>query len=165
MKNITQAQPQQFESQISRHEISRNVSSNPYALLVTLIAFLAMIGLSSCAGYTSSAKTTPTNPGSGVLSAGSTSVTFGSVAVGGNGAFTTLAGGKAAFAIWNGATWQLHVAPAPHTGHGNDLSGVDCLTSAYCVLTGLEGTANTNTGEGLAGVFTGPSTWTWKLVS
>ncbi|HEX3961449.1 MAG TPA: hypothetical protein VHZ03_33300 [Trebonia sp.] len=86
------------------------------------------------------------------------------IAVGGNGAFTTLTGGRAAFEIWNGSTWQLHVAPAPHTGHGNDLLGVDCATSAYCVLTGTEGTVNTNTGEGLAGVLSN-NTWTWKLVS
>jgi hypothetical protein len=87
------------------------------------------------------------------------------IAVGGSGAFTTLTGGRAAFAVWNGSTWQLHVAPAPRSGHGNDLFGVDCVTSAYCVLTGLEGTVNTNSGEGLTGVFTAPNTWTWKLVS
>jgi hypothetical protein len=89
------------------------------------------------------------------------------IAVGGDGAFTTLTGGKAAFAIWNGSTWQLHVAPAPHTGHGNVLFGVDCVTSAYCVLTGTEGQVNTNTGEGLAVVFNSSASpaWTWKLVS
>lgn len=86
------------------------------------------------------------------------------VAVGGNGAFTTLAGGKAAFAIWNGATWQLHVAPAPGTGHGNDLFGVDCVATNYCTLAGLEGTVNTNTGIGLTGIDNN-GTWTWRTVS
>jgi hypothetical protein len=90
------------------------------------------------------------------------------IAVGGNGAFTTLAGGKAAFAIWNGATWQLHVAPQPGTGHGNVLFGVGCVPASappyYCAAAGLEGTANTNSGEGLAGTVSN-NTWAWKLVS
>ena len=43
---------------------------------------LAIAGLSSCAGYTSSAKTQPSDPGAGILSPGATSVSFGSVAVG-----------------------------------------------------------------------------------
>ena len=43
---------------------------------------LAIVGLSSCAGYTSAAKTSTGDPGAGVLSASATSLSFGSVAVG-----------------------------------------------------------------------------------
>jgi len=43
---------------------------------------LAIVGLSSCAGYTSSAKTSPSNPGAGILSPSATSLSFGSIAAG-----------------------------------------------------------------------------------
>jgi hypothetical protein len=43
---------------------------------------LAIAGLSSCAGYTSSAKTQSSDPGTGILSPSVTSVSFGSVAAG-----------------------------------------------------------------------------------
>ncbi len=57
-------------------------SSAPIALITTLAMILAIAGLSSCAGYTSSAKTQPSDPGAGILSPSVTSVSFGSVAVG-----------------------------------------------------------------------------------
>src|SRR5277367_4485334 len=59
-------------------------SSTPAVLITTLAMILAIAGLSSCAGYTSSAKTQPSDPGSGagILSPSVTSVSFGSVAVG-----------------------------------------------------------------------------------
>jgi hypothetical protein len=43
---------------------------------------LAIAGLSSCAGYTSAAKTSPGTAGAGVLSASAASLSFGSVAMG-----------------------------------------------------------------------------------
>jgi hypothetical protein len=85
------------------------------------------------------------------------------IADGGIGAYATLTGGRAAFAIWNGSSWALHVAPAPKSGHGNVLFGVQCLSSTYCVLAGLEGTANTNSGVPLTGVFNSPN-WLWELL-
>src|SRR6202522_1572004 len=59
-------------------------SSTPVVLITTLAMILAIVGLSSCAGYTSSPKTQPSNPGAGagILSPSVTSVSFGSVAVG-----------------------------------------------------------------------------------
>ena len=57
-------------------------SSTPIILISTLAMILAIVGLSSCAGYTSSTKTTPSNPGAGILSPSVTSVSFGSIAVG-----------------------------------------------------------------------------------
>jgi hypothetical protein len=57
-------------------------SSPPVVLITTLATILAIVGLSSCAGYTSSAKTQPSDQGAGILSPSATSVSFGSVAVG-----------------------------------------------------------------------------------
>jgi hypothetical protein len=59
-----------------------NRSSKPFVLITTLAMILAIVGLSSCAGYTSSAKTQPSDPGTGILSPSAPSVSFGSVAVG-----------------------------------------------------------------------------------
>jgi Abnormal spindle-like microcephaly-assoc'd, ASPM-SPD-2-Hydin len=59
-----------------------NRASAPFALIATLAMVLALTGLSSCAGYTSSAKTTPSDPGAGILSPSATSLAFGSIAVG-----------------------------------------------------------------------------------
>jgi hypothetical protein len=62
-----------------------NTRARQPLLLLTMVAtFLAIVGLSSCAGYTSAAKTgtgTPVTSGSGVLSAGATTLSFGDVAV------------------------------------------------------------------------------------
>src|SRR5271169_774426 len=57
-------------------------SSTPAVLITTLAMILAIAGLSSCAGYTSSAKTQPSDSGAGILSPSVTSASFGSVAVG-----------------------------------------------------------------------------------
>jgi hypothetical protein len=88
------------------------------------------------------------------------------IAAGGYGPFTTLTDGKAAFAIWDGTAWHLHIAPAPPTGDGNVLFGVQCMssTSNYCILTGSQGKGNTNTGVGLAGVVNN-GTWTWHTTA
>jgi hypothetical protein len=73
-------------------------------------------------------------------------------------------GGKAAFAIYNGSTCAVHYAPAPKSGNGNNLFGVHCLSSAYCVVVGAAGKANTHTGTWMAGVYKSP-TWTWQPTS
>jgi centrosomal CEP192-like protein/ASPM-SPD-2-Hydin domain-containing protein len=72
--------------------------SNPYSgdrkllpLLATIAVILVMVGLSSCAGYTSAAKVggtgggTPGSPGTGVLSPNLSSLAFGNVAMGSTG--------------------------------------------------------------------------------
>src|ERR1700678_4485169 len=110
MKNNARIQTQQCEFPISRNEISRDIRSKSYALVATLVLFAAMIGLSSCAGYTSAAKTSPSNSGSGVLSAGSTSVTFGSVAVGGNATQTVT--------VTNTGTATVNISQATVSGTG-----------------------------------------------
>ena len=59
----------------------RAACSPPALLLATLALVLAMVGLSSCAGYTSAAKTGPGNATTGVLSASTATLGFGDVAV------------------------------------------------------------------------------------
>src|ERR1700722_7071164 len=75
----TQSKPVSTLSQI-------RVASGPRlrqpALLLTAIAtFLAIVGLSSCAGYTSAAKTGPGTSGTGVLSASAPPLSFCDLAV------------------------------------------------------------------------------------
>src|SRR5580704_745918 len=115
MKNNRHLNNLQCEVSTSRNEITRDVASNSYALVATLILFVVMVGLSSCAGYTSSAKTSPSNPGSGVLSAGSTSVTFGSVAVGGSATQTVT--------VTNTGTATVNISQATVTGSGFSVTG------------------------------------------
>src|ERR1700723_3601487 len=67
------------------HQIQNTKLSQPALLLTVVATFLAMVGLSSCAGYTSAAKPgpgTPVTSGSGVLSASATTLSFGDVTVG-----------------------------------------------------------------------------------
>src|SRR5277367_5352811 len=66
----------------SRDGATVSRSSTPVVLITTLAMILAIAGLSSCAGYTSSAKTQASDPGAGILSPSVTSASFGSVAVG-----------------------------------------------------------------------------------
>src|SRR5271156_913745 len=72
--------PDSTTSQPPRTRVSQS------ALMLTMIAtFLAIVGLSSCAGYTTAAKTTvgaPVTSGAGVLSASTATLSFGDVAVG-----------------------------------------------------------------------------------
>src|ERR1700683_3421253 len=82
MRARSEEQPRRSQSSISQHGVPVKRSSTPIILISTLAMILAVVGLSSCAGYTSSAKTTPSNPGAGILSPSATSVSFGSIAVG-----------------------------------------------------------------------------------
>jgi Abnormal spindle-like microcephaly-assoc'd, ASPM-SPD-2-Hydin len=76
---------------------------------------LAIAGLSSCAGYTSSAKTQPSDPGAGILSPSATSVSFGSVAVG-NSATQSLS-------VTNTGLGTVTIAQATLTGAGFTVVG------------------------------------------
>src|ERR1700691_3752471 len=82
MRAHSEEQPRRNPISILQHGVTVKRSSTPIILISTLAMILAIVGLSSCAGYTSSAKTTPSNPGAGILSPSVTSVSFGSVAVG-----------------------------------------------------------------------------------
>src|SRR5580698_7596010 len=82
MRAHTEVQPGRTPSSILQNGVPVKRSSTPIILISTLAMILAIVGLSSCAGYTSSTKTTPSNPGAGILSPSVTSVSFGSIAVG-----------------------------------------------------------------------------------
>lgn len=85
--------------------------SQPILLLATIATVLVIVGLSSCAGYTSAAKTgggTPGTSGSGVLSASSTTLSFGDVGVA-NTATQTLT-------VTNTGTATVNVSQATITG-------------------------------------------------
>ena len=90
-------------------------SSTPVVLITTLAMILAIAGLSSCAGYTSSAKTQSSDPGSGILSPSATSVSFGSVAVG-NSATQSLT-------VTNTGLGTVTIASAALTGAGFTVVG------------------------------------------
>jgi hypothetical protein len=55
--------------------------AGPLTFMIVLAAIIAIVGLSSCTAYTN-AKTTSKTPGSGMLSANLTTVSFGTVGVG-----------------------------------------------------------------------------------
>src|SRR6202050_2304790 len=82
MRAHTEVQAGRTASSICQNGVPVKRSSTPIILISTLAMILAIVGLSSCAGYTSSTKTTPSNPGAGILSPSVTSVSFGSIAVG-----------------------------------------------------------------------------------
>src|ERR1700691_1023878 len=82
MRAHSEEQPRRNTISILQHGVPVNRSSTPIILISTLAMILAIVGLSSCAGYTSSGKTSPSNPGAGILSPSVASVSFGSIAVG-----------------------------------------------------------------------------------
>jgi Abnormal spindle-like microcephaly-assoc'd, ASPM-SPD-2-Hydin len=99
----------------SRPEENRRRSSNYILLLTTLAMVLAIVGLSSCAGYTSAAKTSPGSGGAGVLSPSSTTLSFGSVAVGNT---TTQS-----LTVTNTGTSTVTISQATLTGAGFSVIG------------------------------------------
>ncbi|MGA9246845.1 MAG: choice-of-anchor D domain-containing protein [Candidatus Acidiferrales bacterium] len=83
--------------------------------MTTLAMVLAIVGLSSCAGYTSAAKTTTGDPGAGVLSASVTSLSFGSVAVGNT--------ATQSVTVTNAGTATVNISQATMTGAGFTVIG------------------------------------------
>ncbi len=82
MRAHTQAHVNGTPASISQDGAAVRHSFTPLVLITALGMVLAIAGLSSCAGYTSTTKTQASNPGVGVLSPSATSVSFGSIAVG-----------------------------------------------------------------------------------
>jgi hypothetical protein len=80
-----------------------------FAFLAPLVVILAVIGLSSCAGYTSAAAKTTTS-GSGILSAAFTSLSFGNVVVGGN--------STQSLSLTNTGTATVNISQATISGAG-----------------------------------------------
>src|ERR1019366_2094248 len=85
-------------------------------LLATFAVILIVVGLSSCSGYTTNASVggtgggggNPGDPGAGVLSASSTNVSFGSVAVGST--------GTQSVTVTNTGTSAVNITAAAITG-------------------------------------------------
>jgi len=103
MKSRTQA------SHGSRKESWRSV----FAFLSVLVVIAASVALSSCAGYTSASAPgggQAGDPGAGVLSPGSTSVSFGNVAVGSTATQTV--------SVTNTGTATVNISGATITGAG-----------------------------------------------
>src|ERR1700683_1142808 len=75
----SQRDPIHSHAQDPRCRASR--PAGPLTFMIFLAAVIAILGLSSCTAYTN-AKTTSKTPGSGMLSANLTTVSFGTVGVG-----------------------------------------------------------------------------------
>lgn len=107
--------------------------------------------------WTRSTVAFPASPASWLSTVSCVSTTF-CEAVGllGNDTYNTT--GKAAYARWNGSTWQIHYL-SPPPGDGSSLLGLDCVATNYCVASGTEGPYNKPSGHGLTAFWNG-TTWT-----
>jgi len=81
MKPHTPTQPERIHSRALDARSRASRPAGPLAFMIMLAVIIAILGLSSCMGY-SNAKTTTKVPGSGMLSANLTTVSFGTVGVG-----------------------------------------------------------------------------------
>jgi hypothetical protein len=80
------------------------------------------------------------------------------IAVGGKGPYNYPTTGTAFYALWNGSTWGVrYLYPAAH--NGNQMGGIECLTSTYCVTVGNEGPYNKPSAHGLSAFWNGTD-WT-----
>lgn len=96
-------------------------NSPHFGLLATLAVILMSFGLSSCAGYTTTAATQSGGSGPGVLSPSATTVSFGSVAVGSN--------ATQSLSITNTGTAAVNVSSATISGAGFTITGGNLATS------------------------------------
>src|SRR5271163_4378787 len=112
MRAHSQDQSNHTSTAIPQHAATVNRSSAAFVLVTALAMLLTITGLSSCAGYTSAAKASPTDPGTdaGVLAPSATSLTFGSVAVGST---TTQS-----LTVTNTGTGTVTISQATLTGAG-----------------------------------------------
>src|SRR5271155_5200053 len=112
MRAHSQDQSNRTSTAIPQHAATVNRSSAAFVLVTALAMLLTITGLSSCAGYTSAAKASPTDPGTdaGVLSPSATSLTFGSVAVG--------SASTQSLTVTNTGTGTVTISQATLTGAG-----------------------------------------------
>ncbi len=87
---------------------------NGFAFLAPIALILAVIGLSSCAGFTTNAANSQTS-GTGILSPSSAGLTFGSVAVGGN--------STQALSLTNTGTATVNISQSTISGTGFTVVG------------------------------------------
>lgn len=95
----------------SRHPLHHKV----FVLLAVFAAVAGAIGLSSCAGYTSASGTQSASPGSGVLTASSTSLSLGNVSVGSN--------ASQSLTLTNTGTAKVNISQATISGAGFTIVG------------------------------------------
>src|SRR5208337_4447994 len=92
-----------------------------FVLLAVFAVVAGAIGLSSCAGYTSASSANPSSPGSGVLTASSTSLSFGSVSVGST--------ASQSVTLTNTGTATVNISQATIPGSGFTLVGANPSSS------------------------------------
>jgi Abnormal spindle-like microcephaly-assoc'd, ASPM-SPD-2-Hydin len=92
-----------------------------FSLLAALAVILLSFGLSSCAGYTTTAATQSGGSGSGVLSPSASPISFGNVAVGSN--------STQSLSITNTGTSAVNVTAATISGSGFTITGGNLATS------------------------------------
>src|ERR1700741_2969964 len=106
------------------------LTRRPFAALLTLAITLAMVGLSSCVGLTNASSNTKKSTGTnGALAAGSTSLSFGNIAVGENKIQSVT--------ITNMGTTPINLSQATVTGAGYSVAGGN---STISIAAGQSGT-------------------------
>ena len=120
-----------------------------FALLATLVTILSVIGLSSCAGYTSAANGQTQTPSTGVLTPSATTLTFGSVSVGGT--------ATQSISVTNTGTATVNIGQATISGAGFTFVGGNPSTS---IPVGQSSTVQVQFAPASAGAVTGSITVT-----
>src|SRR5271155_160296 len=126
-------------------------------LLATVAVILAVVGLSSCSGYTTAATVggtgggggNPGDPSAGVLSANSTSLSFGNVAVGST--------GSQSVKVTNTGTATVNIASATISGAAYPVVGGNPAAS---IAVGQSATVQIQLAPTAAGAVTGTFTIT-----
>jgi hypothetical protein len=159
-----------IQSPPSRNGVTLNHSSGPFVFLSMLATILAIVGLSSCAGFTNAAAQ-PKTPNTGVLSVNSPTINFGSVAIGSTAVqsvtvtnvgtstvdisaatlagagFTVMSGNPSgSMAVGQGTTVQVQFAPASAGAATGSLTVVSDASNSPLVIS----FSGTGTQPGLA---------------
>src|SRR5271156_1854173 len=147
-----------IQSPASRNGVTLDRSSGPFVFLAMLAAIVAIVGLSSCAGFTNAAGQ-PKTPNTGVLSVSAATVSFGNVATGstavqsvtvtnvgtstvnissatlsGTG-FTVMSGAPSgAMAVGQGTTVQVQFAPSSAGAASGTFTVVSDATNSPLVI-------------------------------
>ena len=128
----------------------RPKQNGPFAIFAALVALLAIVGLSSCAGLTSAGTPgggTPGTLGAGVLTASATTLTFGNISVGNN--------ATQALTFTNTGTGTVNITSANISGAGFAAVGGSPLSA---ILVGQSGTIQIQFAPPSAGAVTGTLT-------
>jgi hypothetical protein len=150
MNTHTKTQKDRNHSPAAKRGGKQTAYRRPFAFLLTLAAFLAVIGLSSCAGYTSAstpAGGNPGTPGAGILTPSVMSFAFGNVSVGTNSTQT--------LTVTNTGTATVNIDSVTISGAGFTSVGASPLSS---ISVGQSGTIQIQFAPASAGAVTGSLT-------